>query len=135
MSDDIITAENVSKALIKSVFESAFMDVSLDGDGDVLVKDRCMVLALPEAEKKRIRLLTIYRFVPTASDVQMLTLANTINTTWLFVRATVVNKRLFIDYDLSLEAGISKKSLVLMLKRFASIGAAAVVENGKDLIQ
>ncbi|HYB59666.1 MAG TPA: zinc ribbon domain-containing protein [Candidatus Acidoferrales bacterium] len=64
VSGDLITLDNVSKELLISIFEAAYMDVKLDNKGDIVVKEQlhCYVFLM---EKQRIiRLLIVIRVKP-----------------------------------------------------------------------
>jgi hypothetical protein len=134
MSDDLITAESVTKELLCELFDAAYMDVKVDDDGAIIVQERCSVYVFPDSAKKRIRLLTQFGFVPTATPLQKLEAANKINVEYLFIRASVIKDSLRFDYDISLDHGISKKGLVLILKRFAQIPHAAVQDHALDIV-
>lgn len=136
MTDDLITPDNVSKELLLSLFDAAFMEASLDDDGDVVVRDECMCIVVPSKEKKKIRLLTIFRFSPSTTEVQQLAAVNEINKGYVIVKATVgKGGRLFLEYDLALDGGVTRKAVVLLVKRFCSIPRAAIGEYAKDLVE
>ena len=135
MSDELITAENVSKELLKSVFDAAFMEVSYDSDGDIMVKERCRCYVFPDKEQHRIWLLVRFDFKPTVGDYEKLACVNEINTNYLIVRAGVRGNVLQFTHDLSLDGGITRKALVLLVKRFCSIPHDAVADYGKDLVE
>lgn len=136
MSDDLITPENVSKDLLKSIFDAALLDVSFDSDGDILVKEKCKCFVMPNAEQKRIRVMTFFGFKASASDAAKYACINDINSNYVMVRAALQNKtRLAFTYDLSLEGGVTKKAVVAMVKRFCSIPHAAVSDYGKEIVE
>lgn len=134
MSDDLITAENVTKGLLCAVFDAAFLDYRMDDDGDIIIKEQCNVYLFPDSAKKRIRLVTQFGFVPTATMSVKLEAANKMNLEYLFIRASVINDALRFDYDISLDYGITKKGLILMIKRFAQIPYPAVREHATDIV-
>lgn len=138
MSDEMITPENLSKDLLKSVLEAAYMDVSCDQDGDIRVKDKVTCFVFPnEKWRDRITLCAIFGFKPHATPVQRLECANRINSEYAVLRAVVgKNDTLRFTYDILLEGGgISRKAFVLILKRFCSIPHDAVGGCGADLIE
>ena len=56
MSNDLITPDNLSKELLQSIYDDAYMNVSFDNDGDLKVSDggiNCLVL--PSDRSDRIR--------------------------------------------------------------------------------
>jgi hypothetical protein len=136
MTTERITTENVSRELIKSTFDAAFMETSLDNDGDVIVKDACICLVIPDKEKRRIWLLTQFSFKPSASDAEKLTCANMINKDYIIVRACAVDKILRFSYDIVLDGdGITPKSLVFLVKRFCSIPRQAIQDYGINIVE
>ncbi len=135
MSEDLITPENLSKELLKSVFDTALMDVSYDRDGDLKVKDRVTCFVHPNDQKDKIRLVTYFGFKSEASQQQRLECANHINHEYIIVRAAVISDVLKFDYDLPITGGITKKALILTFKRFCSIPHDAVAEFGKEIVE
>jgi hypothetical protein len=135
MSDDVITIDNVSKELLKSVLDAALMETSLDSDGDIIVKEQCRCYVLLDKDKRRIMLLTQFGFKPSASEGDKLVCANKINRDYIIVRAVVGEKSMRFTYDLSLDGGITRKALALLVKRFCSIPYAALSDYGKDLVE
>lgn len=137
MASDLITPENVSKEVLKSAFEAAFLDVSYDADGDLKVKDQvtCLVF-LNEQKRDRIALMCQFAFKSSATPLQRLECANNINREYVVVRAVVgKNGALRFEYDILLFDGITRKSLVLSLKRFCAIPRPAILEFGPDLVE
>jgi len=131
--DDLITPENVTKELLKSVFDDAFMETSYDDDGDLRVKEDCSCFVM--IRKDRIRLLSVWGFKSSVSEQQKLEFVNRVNSEYIIVRATAGTKNiLFFDYDIPLAGGIPKRTLVLTTKRFLSIPRPAVREYGGDLV-
>jgi hypothetical protein len=135
MADELITIENVSKDLLKSIFDTALMDVSFDSDGDILINEQIKCFVILDKEKRRINLLSQFTFKPTAQEYEKLKCANQINERYLIIRAVVHENRLRFTYDLNLDGGVTHKALVLLVKRFCSIPRAAVLDLGKELVE
>ena len=136
MSPETITSENLTRELLKSVFDGAYMATSLDSDGDVVVREQCNCIVIPDKEKRRIWLLTQYGFKPTATDIEKMICANKINKDYIMVRAVVVDKILRFAYDIILDGdGITPKSLVLLVKRFCTIPPQAVQDYGSNIVE
>lgn len=134
MSEDLITSDNVSKELIKSCFYAAYIDVIIDKDGDIEMKDDKVFLRLAE-KKDRIRIFCFFSFKEDSQPLARLQCANSINEEYLMVRAIVSEKQLIFNYDLMLGGGITKKMLVMTAKRFASIPDSAVQDHGKGMVK
>ncbi len=138
MPENLITADNVTKELLKSIFESAMMDVSIDSYGDIMVKEDCKCFVLPDKEKRRITLLTFFVFKPKVKDTEKLLCVNQINRDYIMARAVVTGKDnniLQFTYDIMLDGEISYKYLVLLVKRFCAIPHPAVADYGQNIVE
>ena len=137
MADEMITSDNLSVDMLKAIFEAAYMDVSLDEDGDLLVKEACKVFVQPDLEhKNRIRMFTIFTFEDSSSKSDRLECVNRINREYVMVCAfTTDTGALVFRYDLVLAGGLPRKALVVAVKRFASIPHSAVQEHGASLVK
>ena len=134
MSDDLITEENITKEMLCSIFDAAFLEFRVDDDGDIVIRERCNIFVFPDRDRKRIRLMTQFGFTPVATMSEKLEAANKINLEYLFVRASVLRDSLRFDYDIALDNGITKKALVLVIKRFGQIPHAAVQDHAGDIV-
>ena len=135
MQDDLITSDNVSAELVKSVFDAAFMEASIDSDGDVLVKDAVRVFVRVPEKKDRLRMFCLFGFKSNSSQLAQLQCVNLINAEYLIVSASVQNGKLIFRYDLLLGGGLTKKALVMAVKRFAMIPQEAVADHGKEIVE
>lgn len=135
MDQDLITPENVSKEMLKAIFDDALIETSFDSDGDLRVREDISCFVLPKND--RIRLLSVFGFKPNVSMQKRLEFVNRINSEYIIIRATVGsrNDTLFFDYDISIKGGITKKALVLATRRFLSIPRPAIQEYGSDLVE
>jgi hypothetical protein len=135
MDQDLITPENVSKEMLKAIFDDAMLETSFDSDGDLRVREDISCFVLPKTD--RIRLLSVFGFKPNVSLQKRLEFVNRINSEYIIIRATVGsrNDTLFFDYDISIKGGITKKALVLATRRFLSIPRPAIQEYGSDLVE
>jgi hypothetical protein len=135
MPDDLITSDNVSPELVKSVFDAAFMDATIDSDGDVLVKDAVRVFVRMPEKKDRLRLFCLFGFKSNASQTAQLQCVNLINAEYIMICASAQNSKLVFRYDLLIGSGITKKTLVHAVKRFAMIPQEAVADHGKEIVE
>jgi hypothetical protein len=135
MSEQLVTPDNLSKELLESAFDSAFMDTSFDDDGDLRVCDggiRCYVLV----RKDRIRLMSLFGSEEGASREDLLEFANRVNDEYVVIRASVTAKgTVCFDYDILVTGGVTTKAIVLATKRFLGIPVEAIQEHGKELIK
>lgn len=135
MSTEFITTENLSRDLLKSIFDAAFIETTLDSEGDIVVQDQCKVIVIPDKERRRIWLLTQYAFKPNAKESQKMTCVNNINKDYIMARAVVLDNILRFTYDIILDGdGITKKSFVMVVKRFGMIPPQAVADYGGDIV-
>src|SRR5262245_3229765 len=137
MTQDLITPENLSKEVLKAIFEEALMKTSFDTAGDLQVSETLDCLVLPSDSKDRLRLLAIFTFAPQVSPQQRLEFVNQVNSEFILIRATVgaKNDLLFFDHDILVQGGITKQALILATKRFLSIPWDAIHEFGQDLVK
>ncbi len=137
MSESLITPENLSMDLLEEVFDAAYMESSIDEDGDLKVLDACTVYLRPDLERKeRIRLLAIFAFEEASTMADRLICVNNINNEYIVVTASASDNGLLIfRYDLMLAGGMTKKALVLSVKRFASIPKDAIQDHGSSIVR
>lgn len=137
MADEMITPENLSKELLKSILDAAFMETSYDSDGDLRVKDRVNCFVMPNLERKdRIHLMCLFGFKPEATELQRLKAVNRINDEYIIIRAVVgKNDTLRFDWDIMVSGGLTRKGFVLALKRFCGIPHDAVLDCANGLVE
>lgn len=136
MTDELITPENLSKEMLKSVLDAAFMETSYDKDGDLKVKDECNCFVFPNEEHKdRVQLFVMFGFKSGTSELQRLQAVNRINTEYIIVRAAISNNDVLrFTWDIPIAGGITKKAFVLAVKRFCSIPHDAVADCAGDVV-
>lgn len=136
MADDIILPENLSKEMLLSLFQAAYMDVSLDEDGDLVVKDTYrQFVFLDNDEKRYVQLVSMFRSNPDATLEAKLAYANRVNDEIVFVRASVTDKGGFcFDYYIPIQGGITKSAIVFALRRFASALKTALGRDTENVV-
>ncbi|HHC71446.1 MAG TPA: YbjN domain-containing protein [Thiotrichales bacterium] len=136
MSNDLVTPENVTRELLASIYDAAFMEISWDSDGDLKVKDNISCFVLISERKDYIQLLSIFGFEPRTSMGQRLACVNDINLEYIMVTAYAGGNDTFqFKHHIFLDGGITRKNLVMATKRFLSIPISAIQEHGIDLVQ
>jgi Putative bacterial sensory transduction regulator len=129
---DLINTENLSKEILKSLFDAAFMETSYDLEGDLRVKEglSCWIFA----GEDRIKLLAMFGFKSHATRAQRLEFVNRVNREYIIVRATVrdQNDDLSVDHDFSIRGGVTPAMIVQSTKRFLSILLPAVQNCDSD---
>jgi len=136
MTNDLVTPENLSVELLNSIFDDAYMETSIDSDGDLHVRDDIGCFVILSKDKDRITLLSQFGFESGATHSQRLECVNNINKEMIIVKAYVGNNdSLRFEYDICLKGGVTKKNIVQATKKFLSIPRAAVINHGEDLVE
>jgi len=130
----------LSGAKMKEFFDAAFMEATIDSDGDVLVNTPLRVSVQAEAEKGILKCLTI--FGVNADREAILEFCNRFNRDFILCRCFVTDDRdsdgdwrVIFDYDRFMPADekTSAKTVVLLVRRFTDIvtnGIRRVDEDG-----
>jgi hypothetical protein len=135
VSDEFIYPEGINQDALKQLFEEAYMEVSVDTDGDLIVKDNYRCYLRPDPDGRLISIYAIFGANPSAAQADKLAYINRVNDQVKLVRASVSsNGKFFFDYYLSVEGGISKRSIVLSVRRFFSCLASALREDTANVV-
>ncbi len=131
---ELVTEANVSRDLMKAIYDAAKVPASVDGGGNLIVTlPQVKLFVLPG--KDSVRLLVTYDFAPRASWQERLDLANRINDGYLMARASLPEARpgtLAVDYYVMLGAGISRATMVALTKRFGEVVVEAIGTEDTD---
>jgi hypothetical protein len=134
MNDDLVTPENLSKELLRSIYDQAFLETSLDSEGDLRVHDGIRCFVFPRDD--RVRLFCMFKFdAANATPEKRLEMVNRVNCEYIMVRAASgANDSLVFDHDIIVKGGVTKAQIVHATKRFLSIPLQAIGEYGKGLV-
>lgn len=125
---EMVTEANVSRDLLKAMYDAARVPAAVDGGGNLVVSlPQVKLFVLPG--KDSIRFLASYGFAPRATLQERLDLANRINDEYMMARASLPEARpgtLAVDYYVILGPGIGRATLVAMTKRFGEVVVEAV---------
>jgi len=136
MSDNLVTSENLSIELLKSIFDDASMETLVGSDGSLYVKDELLCVIRPPEGQEGIRLITTFIYKKGLTRMQRLECANNINFGCVMVNSCPVDDdTLGMDYYLCVKGGVSKNNIVWVTKRFLSACLLAVAKYGGDLIE
>ena len=93
----------------------------MDTDGDVIVKDNYRCYLRPDPDGRLISVYAIFGCQPNASQADKLAYVNRVNDQVKLIRASVSsNGKFFFDYYISVEGGVSRRSIVMSVRRFFS---------------
>ncbi|RDH86962.1 MAG: ornithine acetyltransferase [endosymbiont of Escarpia spicata] len=135
MSNDLVTSENLSKELLHSIYDAAFMDTSWNANGDLIVKENSKCVVIPSDDNDLLMFLSLYSFKTSSTQMERLECINNMNNGYLMIRARLVpDDMLKIDHHMYLRGGVSKKNIVLATKFFLSIPSHAALDYGQDII-
>jgi hypothetical protein len=133
MSDEIVTPELITIPMLKSLFDAAFMETSIDSDGDLYVKADTGCYVMPTKSKDRIHLLAQFRADEKSSRQARLELANRINYEMSTVRSYLNDKgNVVFDYYIPVEGGITKKAIVMATRFFLSVIVSGIRQHDSD---
>jgi hypothetical protein len=133
--DEFIYPEAINSDTLKQLFEEAYMEVSVDTDGDLIVKDNYRCYLRPDQDGRLISIYAIFGAATTAAEADKLAYINRVNDQVKLIRASVSsNGKFFFDYYLSVEGGISKRSIVMSVRRFFSCLGSALREDTGNVV-
>jgi hypothetical protein len=107
----------------------------VDTDGDLIVKDNYRCYLRPDQDGRLISIYAIFSGNPASAEVDKLAYINRVNDQVKLIRASVsTNGKFFFDYYLSVEGGISKRAIVLAVRRFFSCLGSALREDTGNVV-
>ncbi len=135
MSDEFIYPDGINADALKKLFEEAYMEVSVDTDGDLIVKDNYRCYLRPDPDGRLISIYAIFGAATEAAQEGKLAYVNKVNDQVKLIRASVSsNGKFFFDYYLSVEGGISKRAVVIAVRRFFSCLGSALREDTENVV-
>jgi hypothetical protein len=136
MPDEVVRPPEVTKEMLHDLMEAAYMSVSYDGDGDVIVKEVYNIWLFPDNEGRRIWLMSSFRTKPEKSDAERLEYVNRVNDSLAMIRAFVKQGGAGIgfDYYIPVEGGITKQAIVLTVRTFARVLQSAIAQDNTDVL-
>ena len=132
---ELLYPENITKEGLKDLFVAAYMDASLDEDGDVLIKEAYRAYLIPSQDAVWIRVYSPFKGSETATLEDKLAYVNKVNADLIIVRAYVTDKGGFIFEEyLPVEGGITKRAIVLAVRRFNRMLESAIRADEKNVL-
>jgi hypothetical protein len=132
---ELLYPENVTKEGLKDLFIAAYMDATLDEDGDVLIKEAYRSYLVPSSDAAWIRLYSPFKANEQATMEDKLAYANKVNADLVIVRAYVnANGGFIFEEYLPVEGGITKRALVLATRRFHRMLDSAIRADEKNVL-
>jgi hypothetical protein len=135
VSDEFIYPEGINLGALKKIFEEFYMEVSVDTDGDLIVQDTHRCYLRPDPDGRLILIYAIFGANPSAAQADKLAYVNHVNDQVKLIRASVsANGKFYFDYYLSVEGGVSKRSIVMAVRRFFSCLRLAFREDAGNVV-
>ncbi|MEO3742187.1 YbjN domain-containing protein [Plantactinospora sp. B5E13] len=126
MADEILTPENVSTERLRQIFDQAYLETSIDEDGDLEVTDGISCWVRASSDGRRIQLMTLIRVDQASSMESRLQLANRINDEMAVLRAAATGHDGFcFDHYLGVVGGLPVRNLVMSTRDFLQAVRAA----------
>lgn len=124
---NLFTPENISIESLKNVFDSAFINWSVDEDGDLIVKYTYRCIIRLSENKNRLTLKNFFNSNSAMSDSEKLGLINEVNKGFYYLKAVLnSNGVITIEYDISLVGGITAHSIVQNIRNF-DVGISGII--------
>jgi hypothetical protein len=135
LSDEFIYPEGITVESLKQVFEENFMEVAVDTDGDLIVKDDYRCYLRPDADGRLVCVYAIFGANPDAAQPDKLDYVNRVNDQVKLIRASVSdNGKFYYEYWISVEGGVARRSIVLAVRRFLHCLSTAFSEDTGNVV-
>ncbi|MGW0433718.1 YbjN domain-containing protein [Micromonospora sp. NPDC003197] len=135
MAGGMLNPEDVTTEGLRKIFDDAYLETSLDGDGDLVVRDNYSVLVLPRENGERIRLMSMFGVDPESALEDRLQLANKINDVMVLVRASLSQHGGFcFDYDITVTGGLPIRTFMATFRRFLRCMEEALTLDENDVL-
>ena len=132
---ELVYPENLTKDSLRDLFLAAYMDASFDDDGDVMIKEQYRSYLIPSSDSAWVRLYSPFKSAEAATMEDKLAYCNKVNADLIIVRAYVTDKGGFVFEEyLPIEGGITKRAIVLAVRRFHRMLDAAVRADEKNVL-
>jgi hypothetical protein len=127
--------ESMTVPALKAMFDAAYLETSIDSDGDLVIKDGYRCFLRPDPDGRLLAACSIFGAKEGASPAAKLEYVNRVNDQVKLIRASVMKDgRYFFDYYVPIEGGITKKAAVLAVRRFLSCLASAMAQDTDNVV-
>lgn len=135
----VFSKDELTSAKVVEIFKQAFMDASIDSDGDVAINmEGLRLFAILDPQKGMMRLLGIFQFKPQAHRQQTLDFCNRVNEQLIMVRAstpTPAPNRLLLDHYVVTDVGLTGEEIVDETRRFRTVVVSALQLDNDGVLQ
>jgi hypothetical protein len=135
VADEFIYPEEINADALKKVFEDNYMDVSIDTDGEVVVTEDWRCYLRPDPDGRLVLVYASFGSSTEASEEAKLDYVNRVNDQVKLIRASVTaSGKFFFDYYFSIEGGVSRRSIVMAVRRFHKCLRLALDEDTANVV-
>jgi hypothetical protein len=125
---------------LQQMFGDAGLKSEIDPDGDLetIIEGFRMYILVNVEEKSKITFIKQYKLKESSSFLERLNLCNTINNEISIIRASIIGSnqtRLYLDYALPTEKGLTQGQILNAARRFASNLSLLIKKDAADIIE
>ena len=133
--EEIVLPEHVSAEMLNTLFTEAYMESSIDKDGDVQLVETYRSYVVPGNENRWLRVFAVFGANTEASLEDKLEFVNRVNADVAIVRTYVDSTGRFIfEHYIPVEGGITQRAIVLVVRRFHRVLEAAIRKDERNVI-
>lgn len=130
------TIEQLSTDVLKTIFDAAFLDSTIDEDGDLCVEDGMKVWVHGMPEKDSFGYTAYFGISSSVERIKLLEACNSFNETYLGLKATATegNEAIAFNYTVLMKGGgkIEAKEIVRLLRYFQDVVRNALGDDMFD---
>lgn len=135
MSDEILGPGDINSATLKAIFDDAYLETSVDADGDVQVRDHYSCWLRPDPDGRLILVYAVFGAREEVGQAAKLDFVNHVNGNIKLIRAWVMGDgRFWFDYYIPVDGGITRKGVVMAVRRFLSCVEVALEEDSGQVV-
>jgi predicted peroxiredoxin len=136
---EVITTEEITIPKVHEVYRQAYMNAEIGADGDIKLElDGMKIFVKIEADKKILRLYSLFGTKPSTTRQQVLELSNRINDGLVMLRAccpaAFTTPVLWLDHDLDIESGMTAEDIVSETRRFRTVITAVPLKDTDQIL-
>lgn len=131
MAEGLLQPADISTQLLQEAFDAAFMETSIDKDGDLVVEgDRFRSWILPKSDGDMIKVMSLFGAEEGASASEHLQFVNRVNNQYLYLKVSSdLEKVVSFESYIPVVGGVSRKNIVLATKLHHRVLNAVLSED------
>ena len=135
MAEKIISTDNLSKELLKEIFDDAYLDAGFDEkDGDLFVKETWKTWIYLDEKKRYISLSLYFIINEDSSMADRLEYAGNVSREFILIKANLEKTVIAFKTYIWLEGGMTFKNIIKTYKAFLWVTEAALDDDKKNVL-